>query len=160
MAYANKGWVNKGTQYQHVLLRNLIYLGAIADADSLQRWWNTPCILKCRCHGVWNHISLSFKFAPMFSKHRHSFTVSFPNMLQQIARYPLPWEKFCFVSQFGHQIVYAEEIEAMAEVIPTKPKFNDSNSQCCENCFCYSMFLNENMLFSGDFQVQMLSWGI
>ena len=34
-----------------------------------------------------------------------------------------------FVSQFGYEIVYAEKIEAMGEVISTKPKFDDSKSK-------------------------------
>lgn len=52
-----------------------------------------PHILKCRCHGVWNHFLLSFKFATMLSKHRHSFIVNFPNMLNQTARHPSLREK-------------------------------------------------------------------
>lgn len=38
-------------------------------------------------------------------------------MLNRIAWHPLPRENFVVVSQFGYQIVYAEEIEAMGEVI-------------------------------------------
>jgi hypothetical protein len=54
-----------------------------------------------------------------------------------------------FVLQFGYEIVYVEEIEAMGEVCSTKPKFDDSKSKCCESCLYFNMFLDENMLLNG-----------